>query len=110
MRSYERVLSSSLQQLWAPHGLNDNLEFILIDPSAVDSDRHNDYAHSCLYWQDQFNLFQDSLERLAPRNFSKEIKMAFGGLDCYPNYSDSEWRFGDFPDYSDPEEEFGDSA
>ena len=98
MRSFEQAISSSLQRLWVPHGLNDNLEFILIDPSAADladdadDDTFFDYVDNYDSWVDRVYRFRNLLDRLAPKNFSKKIKLVHGALQCY---EDLEGEFGD---------------
>ena len=73
-------MSSSLQRLWVPHGLNDNLEFILIDPSAADFDDDTffDYVDNYDSWFDRVYRFWNSLHFLAPKHFSKKIKLCMG--------------------------------
>ena len=98
MHSFEQAISSSLQRLWVPHGLNDNLEFILIDPSAADladdadDDTFFDYVDNYDSWFDRVYRFRNLLDRLAPKHFSKKIKLVHGALQCY---EDLEGEFGD---------------
>jgi hypothetical protein len=94
VHSFEQAISSSLQRLWVPHGLNDNLEFILIDPSAADftDDTFFDYVDNYDSWVDRVYRFRNLLDRLAPKHFSKKIKLVHGALQCY---EDLEGEFGD---------------
>ena len=101
-----------------PRGLNDNLEFILIDPCNAGSNYEmiHRYADNHPFttvvlgaeydfWCNRVDVFQGSLDRFAPENFSKKIKMLNGTLKCYPDvYDDSEF----FSDSAYSEGEFGD--
>ena len=98
-------MSSSLQRLWVPHGLNNNLEFILIDPSAADFDDDTffDYVDNYDSWFDRVYRFRNLLDRLAPKHFSKKIKLVHGALQCYEDLEDDGLSLS-----SDLEGEFGD--
>jgi len=105
VRSFEQAISSSLQRLWVPHGLNDNLEFILIDPSAADftDDTFFDYVDNYDSWVDRVYRFRNLLDRLAPKHFSKKIKLVHGALQCHEDLEDDTFSLS-----SDLEGEFGD--
>ena len=102
-----------------PRGLNDNLEFILIDPCNAGFNyemihRYADNHETTVvlgaeydFWCNRVDVFQGSLDRYAPGNFSKKIKMLNGTLKCY--YDDCEFYGSDFHEFYDSEF-FSDSA
>ena len=88
-----------------PHGLNDNLEFILIDPSAAGftDDTFFDYVDNYDSWVDRVYRFRNLLDRLAPKHFSKKIKLVHGALQCHEDWEDdglslSSYLEGEFGD------------
>ena len=108
MHSFEQAIPSSLQHLWVPHGLNDNLEFILIDSSAADfaddaDDTFFGYVDNYHSWFDRVYRFRNLLDRLAPKHFSKKIKLVHGALQCHEALEDDGLSLS-----SDLEGEFGD--
>ena len=83
------MVSCSLQRLWVPVGLNDNLQTILINPCAKDNNVGD--------WHDRDDRMmadlEQKLEGLLPKHFSKKIVLLHEAMQYSPDdYSRSQYE------------------
>lgn len=93
------MVSCSLQRLWVPVGLNDNLQTILINPCAKDNNVGD--WHDMDDMADMLEDLEQKLEGLLPKHFSKKIVLLYEAMQYSPDdYSRSQ--------YEDEEDDWGD--
>jgi hypothetical protein len=93
------VVSCSLQRLWVPVGLNDNLQTILINPCAKDNNVGD--WHDMDDMADMLEDLEQKLEGLLPKHFSKKIVLLHEAMQhSLDDYSRSQ--------YEDEEDDWGD--
>ena len=93
------MVSCSLQRLWVPVGLNDNLQTILINSCAKDNNVGD--WHDMDDMADMLEDLEQKLEGLLPKHFSKKIVLLYGAMQYSPDdYSRSQ--------YEDEEDDWGD--
>jgi len=93
------VVSCSLQRLWVPVGLNDNLQTILINSCAKDNNVGD--WHDMDDMADMLEDLEQKLEGLLPKHFSKKIVLLYEAMQYSPDdYSRSQ--------YEDEEDDWGD--
>ena len=83
------MVSCSLQRLWVPVGLNDNLQTILINPCAKDNNVGD--WHDMDDMADMLEDLEQKLEGLLPKHFSKKIVLLYEAMQYSPDdYSRSQ--------------------
>ena len=93
------MVSCSLQRLWVPVGLNDNLQTILINSCAKDNNVGD--WHDMDDMADMLEDLEQKLEGLLPKHFSKKIVLLYEAMQYSPDdYSRSQ--------YEDEEDDWGD--
>ena len=93
------MVSCSLQRLWVPVGLNDNLQTILINSCAKDNNMGD--WHDTDDMADMLEDLEQKLEGLLPKHFSKKIVLLYEAMQYSPDdYSRSQ--------YEDEEDDWGD--
>ena len=93
------MVSCSLQRLWVPVGLNDNLQTILINSCAKDNNGGD--WHDTDDMADMLEDLEQKLEGLLPKHFSKKIVLLHEAMQYSPDdYSRSQ--------YEDEEDDWGD--
>ena len=85
------MVSCSLQRLWVPVGLNDNLQTILINSCAKDNNVGD--WHDMDRMVDMLEGLEQKLEGLLQKHFSKKIVLLHRAMQYSPDdYSHSKYE------------------